>query len=192
MMSSFCTCVPKIMTIRCMLPDIWSARDIIFCHFGPFFALLPHYWLRKLKFGKNIKKIWRYFPFSHVHHKWCIMYGSWDIRHDVQSFSSFSTIFCPLTLVTIRETKNEKSTWRYYHLLHLCTTNGNHMMHGSWQTKFFVIFDHFLAFYLPKKPKNQNFEKMTKLTRRYCHFTLVYQKSWSYALMFLIYGMWRM
>ena len=25
----------------CMVPQIWSAIDRIFCHFGPFFALLP-------------------------------------------------------------------------------------------------------------------------------------------------------
>ena len=39
------------MIIRCMLPKILSATDI-FCHSGPFFALLP----RKLKFGKNVKE----------------------------------------------------------------------------------------------------------------------------------------
>ena len=30
--------------------------DIIFSHLRPFFALLRHYWPRKLKFGKNGKK----------------------------------------------------------------------------------------------------------------------------------------
>ena len=29
-------------------------------------------------------------------------------------------------------------------------------------TKFFAILDHFLSFYVPNKPKNQNFEKMKK------------------------------
>ena len=28
----------------------------IFCHFRPVFAFLSHYWLQKLKFGKNVKK----------------------------------------------------------------------------------------------------------------------------------------
>ena len=32
------------------------------------------------------------------------------------------------------------------------------------QTDFFVILDHFLPFYPPNNPKNQNFEKMKKLT----------------------------
>ena len=25
-----------------MVPEIWSATDRIFCHFGPLYALLPH------------------------------------------------------------------------------------------------------------------------------------------------------
>ena len=41
-MSSFYTCVPRIRIIWCMLPKIWSVTDIIFCHFGPIFALLLH------------------------------------------------------------------------------------------------------------------------------------------------------
>ena len=41
-MSSFYTCVPRIRIIWCMLPEIWSVTDIIFCHFGPIFALLLH------------------------------------------------------------------------------------------------------------------------------------------------------
>ena len=41
-MSTFYTCLPKIMIIWCMLPEIWSTTDTFFCHFGPFFAHLPH------------------------------------------------------------------------------------------------------------------------------------------------------
>ena len=39
--------------------DVYFLRygdwQTIVCHFGPIFALLPHYWLWKLKFG-NVKK----------------------------------------------------------------------------------------------------------------------------------------
>ena len=52
--------------IWCMLTQIWSKTDIIFCHFRPFFVLLPHYWHRKLKFGKNVKNTWRYYPYTCV------------------------------------------------------------------------------------------------------------------------------
>ena len=38
---SFYTSVPKIKTIWCMVPEIWSAPDRIFCHLGPLFAPLP-------------------------------------------------------------------------------------------------------------------------------------------------------
>ena len=54
--SSFYTCVPKILIIWCRLSEIRTATDIILCHSGPFFALLSHYWPRKLKFRKNVKK----------------------------------------------------------------------------------------------------------------------------------------
>ena len=55
--SSFQTCATKNTIIWCMLTQIWSATDIIFCHLRPFFAILPHYWPWKLKFGKNKKKL---------------------------------------------------------------------------------------------------------------------------------------
>ena len=41
-MSTFDTYVHKITIIWYMLPDIWSAKDRIFCNFRQFFALLPH------------------------------------------------------------------------------------------------------------------------------------------------------
>ena len=36
------------------------------------------------------------------------------------------------------------------------------LRYWAWQTKFFVILDHFLPFYSPNNPKNQNFEKIKK------------------------------
>ena len=59
---------------------IWSATYIIFCHFGPHFAVLPHYWPWKLKFRKNVKN-----PGNIILSHMCtmnedIMYSSWDIK----------------------------------------------------------------------------------------------------------------
>ena len=52
-----------------LTPQIWSATDRIFCHFGLFFALLPQT-TQKIKMLKNWnnKKAWRY-HFMQVHHK---------------------------------------------------------------------------------------------------------------------------
>ena len=36
----FYSCVPQLTIIWCIVPEIWSATDWIFCHFGWFFALL--------------------------------------------------------------------------------------------------------------------------------------------------------
>ena len=37
----FYTCIPQMMIIWCLVPEIWSTTDRIYCHFGLFFALLP-------------------------------------------------------------------------------------------------------------------------------------------------------
>ena len=38
-----------------MVPEIWRKTDIIFCHFGPFFALLPPNNPKNQNFEKNEK-----------------------------------------------------------------------------------------------------------------------------------------
>ena len=60
-----------------------------------------------------------------------------------------------------------KKTPRYITILHMC--NSKWQSYGVWflryqvrRTEFFVILDHFLHFYPPNNPKNQNFEKMKK------------------------------
>ena len=56
-MSSVYTCVPKITIVWCMLPELWSATDIFFCHFGLF---TPFTWLLTLpkKNWKKCKNTW--------------------------------------------------------------------------------------------------------------------------------------
>ena len=80
--------VPTIMIIWRMLPEIWSATGIIFCNFGPFFALVPHYWPQKLTFGKNVKKAWRYYPFTNAYHKYR-SYDIWFLRYKATTNRGF-------------------------------------------------------------------------------------------------------
>ena len=81
---TFYTCAPKVTIIWCTVPEIWRVTDKIFCHFGSFFALLPHL-PEKSKFWKNEKK-----PGDNIILNLCttndnhMMYGSWDIGHDRQ------------------------------------------------------------------------------------------------------------
>ena len=66
-----------------MMYASWVMKWDTFCHFRPFFALLPYYWPCELKFGKNIKKTWRYYPLPHAYHKWG-SYNVWFLRYKVQ------------------------------------------------------------------------------------------------------------
>ena len=38
---SFHICILQMRIISCLVPEIWSATDRTFCHFGSFFAFLP-------------------------------------------------------------------------------------------------------------------------------------------------------
>ena len=55
-MWSFYTCIPEIMIIWCMFPEIWSVTDIIFCHFGRFFCTLAILTTWIIQFFKKWKK----------------------------------------------------------------------------------------------------------------------------------------
>ena len=109
-----------------------------------------------------------------------IMYGSWDIRHNKQSFLSFWVIFCLLTLLTtwkIKDLKKWKKMSEDIIILHLHTTNDDHMTYGSWITEcnrqnvlsFWTIFDPFN----PLTTQKIKTLKKWKNAHRYYHFTCV-------------------
>ena len=94
-MSSFYTCIPKVTILWCALPEIWSATDIIFCHFGPFFTLLPSplptplpLTTHNIKILKKKKKkpgdifILHMCNINDNH----MMYGFWYMKHDGETF----------------------------------------------------------------------------------------------------------
>ena len=71
-------------------------------------------------------------------------------------------------------------------ILHLCTTNDNHMMYGS-QDMECERQTFSLPFYLPNNLENKILNKWKKNALRY-HFLHVYHKWKSYDVWFLIYG----
>ena len=81
----FYTCVLYMKIIRCMVPEIWSAIDIIFCHFRPFFALYPNnntkncFWINEKKCLDicHVTQLYQK-PRSNDH----ILNCSWDTRHE--------------------------------------------------------------------------------------------------------------
>ena len=146
---SFYTCAPQMMIIWCMIPEILSTTDRIFCHFRLYFALLPTNNPENQNFEKMKKNpggiIILNMSTIHENH---MMYR--------QNFFSFWTFYMPLP-PTNPENQNfekiRKTPWKII-ILHKCTIYDNHKIYGSWDVKctrqnFFVIFSHFLLFYPP-------------------------------------------
>ena len=71
---------PQLNDVFLLKYGVWQT---FFSHFRPFFALLPHYWPQKLKFGKNVKNTWIYYSFTHVHYT-SRSYDVWFLRYKVQ------------------------------------------------------------------------------------------------------------
>ena len=121
-----------------MDPEIPNTLDRIFCHFGPFFALLPPSlttWKIKI-FLKKEKTTWRYDHFTHVYHKWqlhdvwFLRYGAWQTKFFVilDDFLHFYPPYNP----KYQNFEKMKTPPGDIILLHMCTINDNHMVYGSW------------------------------------------------------------
>ena len=126
-----------------------------------------------------------------------MLYCSWDMaRHGCNCYFYFWTIFCPfipLTAQKIKISKKWKKCPQDVIILHKCPK-----IMITWYTApeiwgvtdVIVIFDFWLFFALLLE--KWKFQKKEKNTWGYHHFTQLYQKSWSYATLFLRYGTWWM
>ena len=187
--------------IWCMFPEIWSTTDRISCHFGLFFALLPPMDRENQNF-ENMKLMSGDIIILHMctindNH---MMNGSWDMECDRQNFLSIWTVFCPFTPPDNPKNKNfEKMNKRRGDIiiLHMCSIDENHRMYGPWymepdRQNFLSFWTVFCPFTILTTAKIKILKNWKKNTWRYYHFTQVYQKSWSYATLFLRYNAWQM
>ena len=151
--------------------DIWLLRYKVqrqSCHVRLFFALLPHYWPQKLKFGKNVKITWRYYPFSHVYYK-SRSYDVWFLRYKVQRTGFFCHFkpFLPVKLPNNPKNQNFEIIKKPLEILSVCTTNDDHIMYGSCDIKqdmsFFFLFT-------PLTTRKTKFLKKWKNSWRYYYF----------------------
>ena len=111
----------------------------------------------------------RYYPFTHVPHKWrsndiwFLRYKAWQTEFFVL-LDHFLPSSPPLTTWKIKIWKNEKkkNTWSYYHFTHVYYKWQPYdvwfLRYGVQWTDVFVILNYFLPFYL----ENQIFLKMKK------------------------------
>ena len=116
--------------------DMECDRQNFFSHFGPSFTLLPLYQSRKSKFWKKWKKrpwdiiILHRFTINDNH----MMNGSWEMKCDRHIFVSFWEICLPFYPTKNSKNQNFKKLKEMLgdNILHMCTTNYDHMMYGSW------------------------------------------------------------
>ena len=140
-------------------PVIYSYSDMecdrqVFVILGHF-LFLPHYWPRKLKLGgKNVKNTQKYYPFTHVYHKWR-SYDVWFLGywgHHVELlrfFGLFFALFLPNNLENQNFEKMKKTSGDII-LLRMSTINENQdvwfLRYEGQQTDFFGYFGPFLPF----------------------------------------------
>ena len=109
-------------------------------------------------------------------------------------------VLLPLTArkmkIPKKKKRRRKKPWRYHHFTQVYQ-NSWYMLYCSWDMvgdgcnccfSFWTIFCPFT----PLTAQKWKFQKNEKKKPWRCHFTQVYQNSWSYALLFLRYGVWQM
>ena len=103
---------PQMTIIWCMVPEIWSTTDRIFCHQDQFLHFYTPMDSENQNF-ENMKKtpedinILQMSTINNSH----MVYGSWDMKCNGQNFLPFWTVFCsftPLTTQTIKIFKKWK------------------------------------------------------------------------------------
>ena len=114
---SFYKCLPHMTVIWYMVFQIWSATDNMFCHFGPFSALLPFLTIQEIKILKNGKKPLELLSFHNSVSKIIIIYYTvpekWCLTDVITS--DFRPFFALLPL-TAWKIKIKRKAWRYHHL----------------------------------------------------------------------------
>ena len=151
----------------------YGVGQTIFCHFRSFFILLPHYWPWKLK---------------------------WFLRYKVQRTKFFVNLGHFLLSDHPNDPKNQnfektKITPGDIIILHLCTTNDDNMMYGSWYIKrdrySFLSLWAILCSFTTLTTQKIRFWKKEKNSWKDYHSTHEFHKWKSYDAWFLRYGVWQ-
>ena len=109
-----------------------------------------------------------------------IIYSSWDMEHKILKLVVLGHF---LSFYSLKNPKNQNfEKWK--NLLEISFYTSAPQMTITW-----CIVPEIWSVTKHKKIK---FWKTEKITWRYYHFTIVYEKSWSYAILFLRYGVWQM
>ena len=128
----------------------------------------------------------------------CMVPEKWSATDRI--FLSFWTIFCPFIPLTTPKIKIKKKRTKGLEIssFHICVPRIIICyLPETWHVMDVVVIFHFGLFFAPFNPLTaqkiilKKWKKCLEIPF-YTHFTQVYQKSWSYAILFLRYGTWWM
>ena len=157
--------------IWCMVPEIWSTTDVIFCHFD----VLP---LPSHPENQNSEKMKKtseniILPICTVDGNH-MMYGSryMELWSMTDKFFVILGHFLSFTPLKTKKIEILKKWWKHKKILSFYTSVTKIMITchtvpeilcGVWRMEFlFFILGYFLPLYTPNDSKNQNFEKIKK------------------------------
>ena len=164
--------------IWCMVPEIWIATNRIFCHFVPFFPLLPPNKPKNQNFEK-LKETPRYIIILHMYtvNDNHMMYSSWDMERHGQNFLSFWTIFCPFTSLKTWKIKVLKKWKKSLEVLSFYTSVPTIMIicytvPEMWCVTDVIIFSFWANFcpFTPNLPKKWKLKKKKRKNHREISF----------------------
>ena len=127
-----------------------------------------------------------------------MLYCYWDMVRNRRNLLFFILgYFFPFYLPNSPKTQNSQKMKKIpgdIIILYKRTKNHDHMLHCSWDMvshgcNYFFILGHFLLFYPPNSPKNQNF---TKIKKTLADIIIFYTTASKTKIMFLRYGAWQM
>ena len=143
--------------IWCMVPEIWSTRDINFCQFGHFFCSFTPLLTEKIKILKKLKNTGDII-ILHVYHKWQ-SYDVWYLRYGMRRtnfFDSWGGILCSFPSLATRKIKilkkwKKKKTHGDIILLHQCIKNHDHIyaIPEIWHVTDVIFLFFTLDYFLP-------------------------------------------
>ena len=181
--------------IWCIIPEIWSAIDRIFCHSGPILALLPPMDPENQNFEKmkEKKNAWRYYHLTHVYHKWHMVPQIWSVMDRI--FDIFGPFFPllpppplppPLTIPKNQNLKNEKKSWKYYHFLYVYHKWQPYNVLEIWNVTH-RIFCHFGSFFCPFSPQQPKKKKFLKNWKKHLETSSFYTSVPKTIIMIICY-----
>ena len=167
--SSFYTCAPKIAFKYLWFLRFRVTQTNIFVtsgYFLPFYLplLILNIKTLKKKQRKKCLEILSFYTYMFTLNEDDMIHGSWNIRCNRQNFSTSWAIFCSFSLLTTWKIKisTMKITPGDIAILHICTSNDNHMIYGSWHMEHNR--HNLLSFRTVWTQKIKIFQKMEKIS----------------------------